>query len=167
MIEHVYRGIKNSLKVRYAYDETISFTGWLIYLLSPDKSEPDFKNVEADLLKIVSKDSFLYNFFIQNKEANGRVEKRGISVLGDYCIFDKATLTFLGANVMFYYILSSLVYVIEKAHRSKKYQIIGFMDWQEAMAMYVLYELKAINKPIMNASRHDKTHEIESKGYTQ
>ncbi len=143
MIEHVYRGIKNSLKVRYAYDETIQFARWLSYLLSPQMKVFDPKSdVEADILKIVKETSFLYKFLMQVKDANNKVEKRGKSLLGDYLVFDKATLTFLGANTMFYYILTSVSVVVENILNNPKYKLAGTLDWQEGIAMYVLSELR-------------------------
>jgi hypothetical protein len=138
MIEHVYRGVKNSIKIEYAYNESISFTRWLLYLLSPNKKEFVYNSdLETDLLNVVKKTSFLYNFFIQTKEAKGKVEKKG-----NYYLFDNATLTFLGTNVMFYYILTSVVSIVEKALHNKKYKLEGTLDWQEGIAVYVLSEIK-------------------------
>ena len=139
MIEHVYRGIKNSSKVRYAYDETLSFTRWLVYLLSPNKKEFDPKSdVESDLIQLAGDGSYLVNFFRQNQEANGRIEKKGNFY--PYYMFDKATLTFLGTNVMYYYILISVVYVIERTLTDKKYKFKEFLEWDEAIANYVIFE---------------------------
>ena len=139
MIEHVYRGIKNSLKVRCTYDETVSFAGWLVYLLSPDKKEFDPKSdVESDLIQLTGNGSYLVNFFRQNQEANDRIEKKGNYY--PYYMFDKATLTFLGANVMYYYILISVVYVIERALADNKYKFKEFLEWYESIANYVIFE---------------------------
>lgn len=139
MIEHVYRGIKNSLKVRYTYDETISFAGWLVYMLSPDKKEFDPKSdVESDLIQLTGSGSYLVEFFRQNQEANDKIEKKGKYY--PYYMFDKAALTFLGANVMYYYILISVVYVIERALADKKYKFKEFLEWYESIANYVIFE---------------------------
>ncbi len=138
MIEHVYRGVKNSIKIEYAYNEAISFTRWLLYLLSPNKKEFDNdSDLETDLLNVVKKTSFLYGFFKQTKKAKGKVKKKG-----SYYLFDKATLTFLGTNVMFYYILTSVVSIVEKALHNEKYKLEGTLDWQEGIAVYVLSEIK-------------------------
>lgn len=147
MIEHVYRGVKNSIKIKYAYTETFSFAGWLVYLLSPDKTEPDFKNVEADLLKIVGEKSFLYDFLMQAKDANNKVEKKGSAI--PYYVFDKVSLTWLGANVMFYYMLTSVVHVIEKSYADKGYKFKNPLDWQEAITSYVLHEFVKIGENVI------------------
>lgn len=138
MIEHVYRGVKNSIKIEYAYDESISFTRWLLYLLSSNKKEfVNDSDIETDLLNVVKKTSFLYNFFTQTKKAKGKVKKKG-----HYYLFAKATLTFLGTNVMFYYILTSVVSIVEKALHNEKYKLEGILGWQEGIAVYVLSEFK-------------------------
>ena len=145
MIEHVYRGIKNSLKVRYAYDETLSFTGWLVYLLSPNKKKFNPKSdVESDFIQLTGEQSYLVDFFRQNQDANSMVEKKGKNY--PYYMFGKATLTFLGANVMSYYILTSVVRVIEKALSDKKYKFKGFLEWDEAIANYVICEVMHVEK---------------------
>lgn len=138
MIEHVYRGIKNSLKVQYAQVETISFARWLVYLLSPEKRAFDSKSdVESDLIQLVGDKSFLANFFRQSTDAKDKIKKKGL-----YLLFDEVTLPFLGSNVMFYYILTSVVHVIDYTLHDQEYDIIDIMDWQEAIAVYTLYELK-------------------------
>lgn len=140
MIEHVYRGIKNSFKVKYAYDETLLFVGWLVYLLSPNKKEFDPKSdIESDLIQLAGTGSCILEFFHQNRDANSRIEKKGKYF--PYYMFDKATLTFLGANVMFYYILTSVVNVIERSLTNNDYKFKEFLEWDESITIYVIYDI--------------------------
>lgn len=139
MIEHVYRDIKNSLKVEYAYEEAVAFVGWLIYLVSPEKKALELERVEDDLVKLVGQKSFLYRFFLELQDARGRVEKKRI-YRRSYLLYGKATLTFLGSATMFYYILTSVVGVAERALGSKEYKFEGALSWEEAIATYVLAE---------------------------
>lgn len=138
MIEHVYRGIKNSLKVEYAHEETESFVRMLIYLLSPDKKKFDpTSTIEKDFLQLVGERSFLVNFFHQTIDAKDKIETKG-----NYLLFDKATLTFLGSNIMFYYILTSVVEVTDRILKNSKYSFGNVLDWQEAITVYVLSEFR-------------------------
>lgn len=139
MIEHCYRACKNSIKIRYTYEETVDFVRWLIYLLSPDKEFDQKSDVEKDLLQVVGEKSFLYKFFIQTKK-EGRVKKKG-----SYYLFDKVSLTWLGSNVLFFYILTSIAHIIEKSLNNERYKFGGFLDWQEAITSYVLSEFIRTN----------------------
>lgn len=136
MIEIVYRGIKNSIKIEHAYFESITFLSYLIYLFS-DNKKPDRENIERDLLKVVDEKSFLFNFYKQTKDSRKNVEKKG-----HYYLCDKVTLTYLGSNVMFYYILTSIVDTIDKAMRDKEYKLEGTLDWKEGIALYVVSEIR-------------------------
>lgn len=138
MIERVYRGIKNSIKIEYAYFESITFLSYLIYLFS-DNDKPERKNIEKDLLKIVDEKSFLFNFYKQTKDSRKNIEKRGY-----YYLCDKVTLTYLGSNVMFYYILTSVVDIIDKILKDKDYKLEGTLNWKEGITLYVISEI--INK---------------------
>lgn len=133
MIEHCYRACKNSIKIRYAYEETVDFIRMLIYLLSKNKEFDQESDVEKDLLKSVGRESFLYNYF--NKAKTGIIEQKG-----NYYLFDKVALTWLGGNVLFFYIITSVVYIIEKSLTDKNYKFKGSLDWQEAIANYVIGE---------------------------
>jgi hypothetical protein len=141
MIEYCYRSIKNSIKIRYAYDDTMNFIAWFNYLLSPEQKQfDDSATVESNLIKLVDKDSFLNNFYGQVKESITLVKKKGES----YFIFDKVALTWLGSCVMFYYMLKSVVDIVEKALTDDNYGLEGNLSWEEAIASYVLFQLKPI-----------------------
>ncbi len=140
MIERVYRCVKNSIKIEYAYYESITFLSYLIYLFS-DNEMPDRKNIERDLLKIVDEKSFLYNFYRQTKDSRNKIEKKG-----HYYLCDKVALTYLGSNVMFYYILTSVVDIIDKTLKDKDYKLEGVLDWKEGISLYVVSEIRNIRK---------------------
>ena len=135
MVERVYRGIKNSIKVEYSYHESITFLSYLIYLFS-DNEKPDRKNIERDLLKITGKNSFLFKFYKHTKDSKKNIEKKGF-----YYLCDRVTLTYLGSSVMFYYILISIIDVIEKALKDKEYKLEGILDWKEGISLYVISEI--------------------------
>ena len=134
MIEHCYRACKNSFKIRYAYEETADFVRMLVYLLSSSDKEFDVESdVEMDLIHSIGTESFIYNYFMKAK--TGIIDQKG-----HYYLFDKVALTWLGSNVLFFYILTSVVYVVEKSLTDKNYKFIGILNWQEAIANYVLAE---------------------------
>ena len=139
MIEHCYRACKNSIKMRYAYEETVDFVRMLIYLLSPDKKFDIGSDVEIDLIRTIGNDSFIYNYFMNAKIGI-------IAQKGHYYLFDKVALNWLGSNVLFFYILTSVVYVVEKSLSDKNYKFKGSLDWQEAIASYVLAEFNRSNR---------------------
>jgi len=137
LMEHVYRAHKGSCKIAYCYSEAVRCIQLLFHLLFGDE-------LEADPEPRVREAPHVMRQFRRMRRSH---EKNIVKTKTGWIDIDKAVLPLLGGVTYFYTTLMATVCFCEKALNNPEYKVPTVVDWDEAVACYLLAEYISPLKP--------------------
>lgn len=151
LMETVFRGHRGSFKVGFSKDRGIKFLSLILYLLTGEPKEWDYrlgeklpKKIESMLPKhfcdFGNYEGCFYKYAAEYAKA--KIERKTET---EWVLIGPYVFKLLGGEIFFYCTLKAMLKVIRRALEDPTYEY-SVMTWEEGITEYLISELKVVDE---------------------